>query len=188
MYHISNDKRTKRSAERVWKALLLCMKEKSFQDITVMDITKKCGMARTTFYRCFDNTSDILEWKCDESFYEVLDSYHPETFGGELDLARHYFSYWTDHYEILELLIKIGRQDIIYRCHIKNAEILHKRYGELQGFSKAHKTYYMAVRTGFTISILTAWLLGGRKESTGELLDIMEEQVDMLRKSWRQRH
>jgi AcrR family transcriptional regulator len=182
MYHIRNDKRTKRSAEKIWKALLVCLNEKAFQDITVMNITKECGMARTTFYRCFDNTADILIWKCDQSFHEVLDSYHPEQFGGELDLARHYFTYWTTHYEILELLIKIGRQDVIYTCHMKNADILAVRYGVLPDLPKEHANYFLAVRTGFTISMLTAWLKGGRKESTDELLAIMHEQIRFLSK------
>lgn len=180
MYHISNDKRTKRSAEKIWQALLACMKQYRFEDITVMDVTKECGIARTTFYRCFDNTADILTWKCDECFHEVLDSYHPEQFGGELDLARHYFAYWTEHYDILELLIKIGRQDIIYTCHMKNADILSERYGELPDLPKKHTSYFMAIRTGFTISVLTAWLKNGRKESTDELISIMQEQILLL--------
>lgn len=180
MYHIRNDKRTERSAEKIWQSLLACMQKKQFFDITVMDIAKECGIARTTFYRCFDNISDILEWKCDENFFEVLNTYNPKKFGGEIDLARHYFTYWTSHYEILELLIKIGRQDIIYTCHTKNAEILHKRYVELGKFAKPHANYYMAIRTGFTISMLVTWLNGGRKESTEELLDIMTEQLRLM--------
>lgn len=145
-----------------------------------MDLTRACGMARTTFYRSFDNTSDILVWKCDSCFHDVLDSYRPESFKGEEELARHYFAYWAEHYDILEMLIRIGRQDIIYTCHMKNAEILRKRYGNLKGLAPAHANYFMAIRTGFTISMLTAWLDGGRKESTDELIEIMKEQLRIL--------
>lgn len=182
MYHISNDKRTKRSAEKIWQALQTCMKQKDFKDITVMDVTKQCGMARTTFYRCFDNTVDVLAWKCDKSFHEVLGSYHPEHFGGELDLARHYFAYWTAHYDILNFIIRTGRQDIIYTCHMKNADILSERYGALPDLPQEHASYFMAIRTGVTIGMLTAWLKGGRKESTEELIAIMQEQILLLGK------
>lgn len=183
MYHIRDDRRTKRSAEKIWQSLLDCMNGKRFEVVTVTDITKKCGMARSTFYRCFDNTADILEWKCDESFREVLDSYHPERFGGELDLARHYFKYWTTHYEILEILIKIGRQDVIYTCHMKNADILAERYGALQSLPKCHVDYFMAIRTSFTIGMLTAWLKGERKENADELIAIMKEQMKLVNRS-----
>ena len=40
--------------------------------------------------------------------------------------------------------------------------------------------YFMAVRTGFTISILTAWLEGGRKETTEEIIEIVGEQLAYL--------
>lgn len=185
MYHIRDDKRAKRSAERLWQALLACLEGRRFQDITVMDITKRCGVARTTFYRCFDNTQDILVWKCDACFHEVLDSYHPDTFGGELDLARHYFAYWTGHYDILDLLIRIGRQDIIYTFHMKNADILAQRYGALPYLPKEHANYFMAIRTGFTISMLTAWLQGGGKETPEELVGIMAEQLRLLNRDAR---
>lgn len=90
-----------------------------------------------------------------------------------------------DHVQILELLIRIGREDIIFRCHEKNVALLHRRYGELQRLASAHPAYFMAVRTGFTISILSAWIRGGKRESTEELLSIMEEQVTLLQKNWR---
>lgn len=183
MYHIKDDYRTKRSAEKIYRSLLECMKKKLFEEITVTDITRACNMARTTFYRSFDNTVDILYWKCDESFHEVLDSYRPAVFGGEIDLARHYFSYWVTHYEILELLMKIGRQDIIYSCHMKNAEIINERYGLLRKISKKHPDYFMSARTGFTLGILAAWLDGGRKENAEELMQIVAEQIQTLKES-----
>lgn len=79
--------------------------------------------------------------------------------------------------DILELLISINRQDIIYACHMKNAELLHEKYGNAPGLSNVNGNYFMAVRTGFTISILTAWLSGGRKESPDEIVEIMKEQL-----------
>ena len=183
MYHISKDKRAVQSSELIYKGLLECIKKKPFDQITVSDLQKVSGVARTTFYRAFDNISDVLYWKCDTCFYEVLGSYHPKLFQGELDLARHYFDYWVNHSDILELLMQIGRQDIIYACYMKNADILQQRFGELPGINMKHGNYFIAIRTGFTISILTVWLKGGRKESSDELVQIIEEQLSILTKS-----
>lgn len=183
MYHISKDKRALQSSELLYKGLLECMKKKPFDQITVSDLQKASGVARSTFYRAFDNISDVLYWKCDACFCEVLGSYRPGTSWGELDLARHYFRYWTDHSDILELLLRIGRQDIIYACHMKNAEILQQRFGNAPGAPIRHGKYFMAIRTGFTISVLNVWLKGGRKETAEELVGIIEEQVGLLAKS-----
>ena len=183
MYHISKDKRAELSAELIYKGLLKCLKKKHFEDITISDLQRVSTVARTTFYRSFDTISDVLYWKCDLSFFEVLSTYSAKQFVSEYDLAKHYFSYWMTHSDILELLIKINRYDIIYECHMKNAELLHKRYGEIPEMTKTFSSYFMAIRTGFTISILTAWLVGGRKENLKQIMEIIRKNLEMLEKS-----
>lgn len=181
MYHISNDKRSKQSSELIWQGLIKCLKNKSFEDITISDLQKASGVARTTFYRSFDNISDVLYWKCDLGFYEALNDFNLKEFKGEFHLAEHYFNYWINNSEILELLIKINRQDIIYSCHIKNAEILQEKFGKLENLRPKYSRYFIAVRTGLTISILTAWLQGGRQETTAELMEIIQEQLLLIK-------
>ena len=103
-----------------------------------------------------------------------------EMFADEMEFAKKYFIYWTKHSDILDLLIKINRQDIIYDCHMKNADLLQKRFGALPYLPVAHGDYFMAIRTGFTISVLTAWIKGGRKESPDELVEIIQEQIRII--------
>ncbi len=184
MYHISDDKRAKRSSERIYNGLLECMEKKPFDQITISDLQRASGVARTTFYRAFDNITDVLYWKCDTCFYEVLSQYDPDASKGEFHIVKHYFRYWMDHSDILELLIKVNRLDIIYACHMKNAEIIRDRFGTLPGIPSDHGNYFIAIRTGFTISILTAWLQAGRKETPEEIVGIIREQLDILPKVW----
>lgn len=176
MYHIKNDKRVVQSANIIYKGLLKCLDHKSFDQITVTDVQKASGVARTTMYRCFDNLSDILYWRCDLAFREALHSVQPTNVPSELELMQGYFAYWTAHSDILNLLIDINRQDIIYACHMKNAKALERSYGTLPGMDETNSRYFMAIRTGVTISILQAWLDGGRKESAQELVQILKTQ------------
>ena len=180
MYHISDDKRARQSADLIWNGLVDCMNQKEFAEITVTDLQKASGVARTTFYRSFDNISDVLYWKCDTCFQSALEGCTPTMFLNEIDLARHYFKYWMEHSEILEWLIKINRQDIIYACHMKNADQLQRKFGSPQGFGIQHGDYFMAIRTGFTISILTVWVKNGRKETPEEIAEIIKEQVMII--------
>ena len=180
MYHISNDKRAVQSADLVYKGLLQCLEHKSFEQITVTDVQKASGVARTTIYRCFDNLSDILYWRCDLAFREALHSVSPTDTPNELELIQGYFSYWTKHSDILKLLIDINREDIIYACHIKNAEVLAQSYGKLPGMDETNSRYFMAIRTGVTISILKAWLDGKRKESAEELVQMLKSQIAFM--------
>ena len=60
MYHISKDKRALQSSELIYNGLLECIKKKPFDQISVSDLQKASGVARSTFYRAFDNISDVL--------------------------------------------------------------------------------------------------------------------------------
>jgi AcrR family transcriptional regulator len=175
MYHIRNDKRTLRSAQAVYEGLMACLKQKPLDQVTISDVQRASGVARTTFYRSFDNISDVLAWRCDESFREVLGSINPEAFKNERELARQYFSYWMEHGDILELLVRSNRYDIIYASHRRVGDEMRERYGTVAGVSPSHGDYFMAVRTGFTLSMLTTWAEHGRAESVDELLQIIDE-------------
>lgn len=177
MYHIRRDKRAMKSADLIYKGLLQCLEKKPFEQITVTDVQKVSGVARTTIYRCFDNLSDILYWRCDLCFQEALHSVKPSDAPGEWKLMQGYFAYWTVHSDILKLLIDIHRQDIIYACHMKNAELLEQTYGTLPEMGETDRRYFMAIRTGVTIGILKAWLEGGRRENGMQLWEILQKQL-----------
>lgn len=183
MYHISRDKRAMQSAELIYRGLLQCLEGKPFDQITVTVVQKTSGVARTTVYRSFDNLSDILYWRCDLCFQETLHSAQPADSPSELKLMEGYFTYWTEHSGILKLLIDINRQDIIYACHMNNAELLAQSYGELPGMDETNARYFMAIRTGVTISILKAWLDGGCKETARELMTMLRTQLSFVSRS-----
>lgn len=181
MYHINNNKRSEQSAELLWKGLLKCLESKNINTITICDLYKTTGIARTTFYRSFDNISDILYWKCDKCFYESLNYYNFNKNINELNLAEYYFNYWINNSKILELLTKINRQDIIYSSHFKNAELLKEKYGELENINNKHNKYFITIRTSITIGILTTWIQDGKKENLKELLEIIKEQLLLIK-------
>ncbi len=177
MYHISKDKRSAQSAYLIYTGFKQCLEKKPFEQITVTDVQKASGVARTTIYRCFDNLSDILFWRCDLCFREALNSVAPKEVPDEWKLMRSYFAYWTEHSDILKLLIDINRQDIIYACHMMNAKALEESYGTLPGMDEVSARYFMAIRTGVTVGVLKAWLDGGRKETAEELLQILKRNI-----------
>lgn len=174
MYHISNDKRSAKSADLIYQGLLNCLEKKPFDQITVTEVQRSSGVARTTIYRCFDHLSDVLYWRCDRCFYEALHPSPATQPRNEVELIHGYFTYWTEHSDILKLLVDIDRQDMIYACHRKNAEILEETYGSLPGMSEAEARYFMAIRTGVTISVLKAWLEGGKRETPDDLTKMIQ--------------
>lgn len=51
---------------------MTCAKQKPFAEITISDLNREYLLSRTTFYRLFDNTVDVLEYMVDRMGQEVL--------------------------------------------------------------------------------------------------------------------
>ena len=54
------NKQSERTKTWIFDALLLLMDEKPYAKINISDITKRAGIARTTFYRNYENKNDIV--------------------------------------------------------------------------------------------------------------------------------
>ena len=52
--------------ECITEALLILMQKQPFQEITVMELTKKAGVGRVSFYRNYDSKESVLVAKLDE--------------------------------------------------------------------------------------------------------------------------
>ncbi|MDC7222118.1 MAG: TetR/AcrR family transcriptional regulator C-terminal domain-containing protein [Spirochaetales bacterium] len=178
MYHIKKDKRSVRSAERLYKGLIECLKRKSISDVTISDICQVSEVGRATFYRTFDTITDILYMKCDLSFKEVLQGFINDTDLARADrfsLIRYYIDYWINNSEILENLIMINRLDIIFTCHRNNSRIISERFEKDSLFTEKEMKYLIALRSGETISLLITWVEGGKRESPSELIRTVEK-------------
>lgn len=73
MYRISRDPRVKKSAELISNGFITCSHSKKYNDITISDIQQASGVSRSTFYRIFDNTEDVLLYICDKLCMQVCE-------------------------------------------------------------------------------------------------------------------
>ena len=65
MYHIKQDARSQRSAKAIIEGLESCLEKKSISIITVSEVCAACAVGRATFYRLFDNLTDVLSYQCE---------------------------------------------------------------------------------------------------------------------------
>jgi AcrR family transcriptional regulator len=72
MYHIADDRRARRSASMVADGLMACLREKTLAKVRIADITGAAGVGRATFYRLFDGVDDVLRWRCDAVFADIV--------------------------------------------------------------------------------------------------------------------
>ena len=181
MYHVSNDKRARISAEMIYSGLIGCLKEKRIDELTVTEIAKRSGVGRATFYRNFDTPEDVLHMKCDACFEEVLkgflDTYNPDEHERG-SLLIYFFGYWMDHSELLEALAAINRLDMISECHFKHSQLITKVFKPDADMASDDYIYFMAGRTGMMTGTLSAWIRTGKKKTPEELAAFLMDTID----------
>lgn len=157
MYHIKNDKRALDSALTIYRSIRHLCKKKNLADVSITDIKEECGVSRSTFYRNFDNISDVLEWKLDSFFKEFL-----EKKSG--DSITYFFTYWNDHSDLIYLLTK-QNEDII-KTVMKN---------NLSRKDNVLDEYLLELKVSIMTSLLCKWVYRGKKESIQDMVSITEK-------------
>jgi len=99
MYHIKNDARSQKSAELIYKSMRNILWKKSLNELTITDIHNDCGVSRMTFYRLFDNVTDVLYWKL-----SIFVNNYNEFKVDAKDELLFFFTYWQKHIHLINLL------------------------------------------------------------------------------------
>lgn len=174
MYHIKDDIRMYKSADKVLSALTICLKSKSFSTVSFTDLQKESGVGRSTIYRLFDTTADILSYGCDKFASKINDRYKDLTTDEKptkREIALFVFDSLANEYELLETIMESRREDILARSMLGCKQYLTESHTDV--ITKYHKEIAAAALG----AIFKVWLQNGRKETPEELLAIMERIV-----------
>lgn len=177
MYHIKKDKRSILSSSMIYGGLKRLLATKKLEDISITELVEEAGVSRATFYRNYDSVIDVLIMKSDHIFEGMLDhlkDYHkksPVKRGSEFLVP--FLMYFDDKKEIIELLLKANRQDVIQSSMVRLFEGMFPAY--YNAVEKPTQTwdYFIAIRTGITVSILVQWVKDGSNippEELGQLI------------------
>lgn len=159
MYHIKHDKRAEISAQLICEGMSACLKEKSFENITISDLQRASGVSRSTFYRSFDRMEDVLALMCDRVFEEAFSA-------GYANLSEAVFTTWFRHQEMIETVVRIKRGDLLYDSLRRCAEETGQKLG-LAG--TALFDYLVSILSSSMMGIMITWVERGKKENEEEL-------------------
>lgn len=174
MYHISGDIRTKNSAQQIYNALIHCAKRKPFHEITIAELHKEYGISRTTFYRLFDNTVDVLAYQVDQMGREILLSLQGDS---PKELTINAIAALKERWELIELLSVSG--------HI---HLLQKKQEEYLPFSRLADgldlgdgyEYFHAILAHLLPTALEIWIKDGMKDTPEEVYQKLSRSIQML--------
>ena len=172
MYHIKQDKRAQTSVELICTGLKQCLREKSFENITISDIQRISGVSRSTFYRNFDRIEDVLALMCDRVFEEAFAA-------GYANISEAVFRTWFRHADMIETIVGIDRGDMLYASLRRCAAGLR---GGLPGFGDAALfDYLVSIIASSMMGIMVTWVERGRRESEEELKNMILQSFKAMK-------
>lgn len=155
MYHVPNDKRSKSSAFRIYQSVRHILWEKELINISILDIYHESNIARTTFYRLFDNINDVLEYQLEIYFNEYM-----ELRKNENDKILFFFNYFDMH------------SDLIY---IISTQCEHILYSVMNKIYDNSNEYLISIKIGIFTSLLCCWVKNKKKETPFEMSNITKK-------------
>ncbi len=186
MYHVKPDKRSQTSARLISEGLIDCMKRKEFSQITITDIQRASGVGRSTFYRLFDNISDVLTYICDTQFTFSIDELKTIKEFSKEDFAKEMIRSLMKNEEVILSVTKSGRLDIMFNSARSNALTLRKLIMEQydlndeQLLTDSQLDYFVASFLCTVMSCLGVWISHGRVETVDEVYNNMIKPFERI--------
>lgn len=128
---------------------------------------KASSVGRATFYRLFDNITDVISYLCDNIFekvkFKIINEFNPK------DCLLTFIQKWMNNKALLKTIIDCNRLDLLYNSHTKyiGSNINYFFYNILL---KEEKTNYLLMTMTSCISAsLCAWIKNGAYESSDQV-------------------
>ena len=138
----------------------------------VAEVQREAGVGRATFYRLFDNMSDVLYYQCERLGKQVLSTWRKREASRDSTFLRFAMCFWTEHASFLEALFKSGRSDILERA-IKEHVLCPDGPAPLRGLDEEQRAYAVAMMSAMLSGALMTYIARGKRETPDELYETL---------------
>lgn len=173
MYRIGKDKRKMQSAKLICKGLGELMRTINFNDITVTNIVNISGIGRATFYRLFDDKSDVVMYQMESVFTELIERAGP--FPDPNEMVEALFELCFDQKEFFLSLIQAN---LYGEFQIRLADILREILSFVQekvGLDDRNWQYFIQVRTAMLLTALRVAITQFNEDHPADVLETLNK-------------
>lgn len=147
------------SQEAIANSLLLLMQTFPFEKISIKQIMLESDLSRQTFYQIFHSKEEILDHMLNRCFSEFAQKIPAHTVVSLCEVAKLFFSFYTDNQEFICLLIRNGKSFILQR---KFGEFLHSgqyvKYEQACLKNETENTYAISFVVHGLVGMLEQWV------------------------------
>ncbi|CAI6243175.1 hypothetical protein NRS6120_05330 [Bacillus subtilis] len=178
MYHIKDNARIKESAALIVDGLFRCLEKKDFVELTITEVHKEATVGRATFYRLFDNLTDVLAYQSDLMFQNLFEDMTWQENTDYKGNFMHFISYWMEQRILLAAIINSNHLEILYGSHKRCAlTITESITNSRNGMTETQNAYFRCIQSSVMIGVLLMWFQRGQKETAEELFEIAEKST-----------
>ena len=159
--------------ECIADAIIVLIKEKPIEKISIDEIVKRAGVGRATYFRSFHSKNEAITFKfikmweqyCELNDVKVRDSF-------DLSNAQHFFEYNYSIRHILEIVYRAGLQEAIH-------ESFYRIVLTMEHKSDAKRLYREKFYAHGLYGLLDEWVKRGFSETPGEMAQMIRQIVSM---------
>ncbi|WP_105614817.1 TetR/AcrR family transcriptional regulator [Vallitalea okinawensis] len=175
-----------RSRNLITDSLLVLMKNSSYEEITVKEITDQAVLTRRTFYAHFKTKEEVIDYKINGLNGELTSIISNHSNKDHHEIALLYFGFWVDHIDLLMQLYEHNLMQLLFNNFEKNIRDIRSYFGcTLSEQDEQYADYSSAFFTSVLSSILNRWIETGAKESAKELVKLLEQITYKFSSSFR---
>lgn len=173
---MSKDQRRAQTKKALLDALVICLEDQDFNDITTIHLVQTAGISRSSFYTHYKDKYEMIDSYQKELFHKleyIFDKYEGKKEGAFLEI----FEFLTREKLLSALLSTNGSKEIqdflIHKLQRMIAEDFIDPTAEeraLKGFEKDYASIYFAHAI---FGAGQAWINKGKKESPQEMTDFL---------------
>lgn len=173
MYHIKQDARSQRSAKAIIEGLESCLEKKSISIITVSEVCAACAVGRATFYRLFDNLTDVLSYQCENIMGHISNKLNQGDYTVR-EACIYMVREWMRHVNLMKALVEGQHMDILYEATFKHKDLIQIHAGKYRTVTESDMAFLMDFLSATLPLGLMIWYRSGKKETAEELSQKMK--------------
>lgn len=163
---LSNEESNRLTRESIEEALVLLMKDSDFASISITDIIKKAGVARSSYYRNYSSKEEILTNVFNSAAETIVSALSPEL--AELNMLNSYrilFEKVLENRRLFEIILMADLGDRFQMT-------INDKYLHAIDASNGLDYYRLLSWIGSIFNIILGWIHREYRETPGEMAHI----------------
>ncbi len=169
---MAGDRRTKKTLKAIKDAMIQCLQDTSYENISVKQLCSTADINRSTFYFYYQGLSELYS-ELEEEFLQKVDKAMYEYYNKSTSLYSHLLSLVKCYGENSELFLSMvtSRNRAFYNALKTFIEKYHFLDASDEQEREFSMQYYLTGITG----VVNYWIISGRKQSPEYVASLLEK-------------